>query len=235
MLAKRTSFTAWRAAENWGVTSMSQLRNFPRVEVVLLPEEILLVDSIRPLAKAVLLTRANLDLPGPTIISASQGFEQLSGYAEAELLGLSPRLLQGPLSERSTLERLRAACARAERFEGETVNYTRAGEPFLVHWCIDPIRGKDGSVTHFMAVQEDVTDSRAYARQWIAAETQRHSILGEASEQLAAIAEAILVLENTKRNFRSNQLAELRQRLLSVTKTKQPALASALRTSDAGR
>jgi len=210
---------------------MSQLRNFPRVEIVLQPEEIPLVESIRPLANAVLLTRSNLDLPGPTIIAASQGFELLTGYAADELCGLSPRVLQGPLTDRATLDRLRAVCGRAERFEGEAVNYTRSGVPFLVHWCIDPIRGSDGGVTHFIAIQEDVTDRRAYARQWIAAEQQRHTMLSDASEQMAAIAEAILVIESTKRSFRSNQLAELRLRLLSVAKAKQPALASAVRTS----
>jgi PAS domain S-box-containing protein len=188
------------------------------VAVELSPEELTLAESIQPLENAVVLTRATLELPGPTIIAVSRGFERLTGYATADAVGRSPRMLQGPLTDRATLDRLRAVCARGERFEGEAVNYRKDGTPYLLHWCIDPVHRADGTITHFMATQEDVTDQRDYARQWIRAEVARGSALSQTSEQLAAIAEAILVLERTKHSFRSSQLADLRRKLTAVAK-----------------
>lgn len=210
------------------------MRSVPRVEIVLTSEEISLVESIRPLTRGVVLTRANLDLPGPTIIGVSQGFERITGYREDDVRGYSPRLLQGPLTDRATLDRLRAVCTLGERFEGEAVNYTADGRAFLLHWCIDPIRSHDGAVTHFIAAQEDVTDQRAYARQWLKAETDRRSALNEVSQHMAAIAEAILVLEHTKRNFRSQQLGELRRRLLTVSNPSRAPGPNAVKPADEG-
>lgn len=204
------------------------------VAVTLSSEELSLAESVRPLESAVLVTRGGLDFPGPTIVAASLGFERLTGYGAEEVVGRSPRILQGSLTDHATLDRLRTLCARGERFEGETVNYRKNGEAFLLHWCIDPIRAGDGTITHFMAVQEDVTDHRPYARKWLEAETKRHSALSQASEQLAAIAETILVLEKTKQNFRSSQLAELRRRLVGVARQSAATRPGAVTPDGAG-
>lgn len=197
---------------------MANGQSAERIAVSLTGPEVSLVEGLRPLDRSVILTRANLDHPGPTIIGGSRGWEALTGYSVEEVIGRSPRLVQGPLTDRQVLSRLRAVCARGERFEGEAVNYRKSGEAFLMHWCIDPVRSAAGQITHYVAVQEDVTDRRHYARQWLQAETQRSSALSRASEQLAAIAEAILVLQQTKHSFRSSQLADLRYKLAEVAR-----------------
>jgi PAS domain S-box-containing protein len=187
-----------------------------RLPVQLSAEEDNLVTSLKRMGGAVVLTRANLDLPGPTIIGVNPGYEAITGYTGDEVLGWSPRITQGPLTERRVLDQVRECCQRGRRFEGETVNYRKNGEAFLLHWCINPLRDAAGEITHFLAVQEDVTEQRRYAADWIRAEHAARSALNDRSEHVAAIAEAILVLERTKQHFRSRELAQLRRKLEDV-------------------
>jgi serine phosphatase RsbU (regulator of sigma subunit) len=66
--------------------------------------------------------------------------------------------MQGPLTDRAVLERLRRDLGAGRRFVGETVNYRADGSPFIINWSIDPVTDADGVVTHYVAAQEDVTE-----------------------------------------------------------------------------
>ena len=54
--------------------------------------------------EAILITNAELDEPGPRIEYANPAFTRLTGYAPEEVLGRSPRLLQGARTERHALD-----------------------------------------------------------------------------------------------------------------------------------
>jgi hypothetical protein len=65
--------------------------------------------------------------------------------------------MQGPLTDRAELDRLRRCLEAGEPFEGEAINYRIDGRPFLNSWRIDPVADATGSVTHFIATQQDIT------------------------------------------------------------------------------
>lgn len=180
------------------------------------PAELILAASIAELPEPVIITRAQLDAPGPEIVAVSHAVAELTGYDAGELLGRTPRLLQGPLTDRTTTARLRASCLRGERFVGETVNYRKNGTPYLLHWTIDPLRDAQGRITHFFSLQRDITARHPYAREWLAAETRARAAQAQAAQAMAGIAETILTLEETKRSFRSRALGQLRARLLAI-------------------
>ena len=179
------------------------------------PDEHALVASVFALSEPVLVTRADLAAPGPTIIAASPAMTVLVGYAAEELAGRSPRLFQGPLTERAVLDRLRRACEQGARFIGATVNYRKDGSAYFCRWTIDPVRDAAGRITHFFSLQADVTDRVPYGRQWLEAEERARAIHARAGAQMALLTEAILVLEKTKRSFRSKELGVLRERLVA--------------------
>jgi PAS domain S-box-containing protein len=117
----------------------------------------LLGSAVEQAKEAILITDAELDLPGPRIIFVNPAFTQMTGYAAAEVIGKTPRLLQGPSSDRSVLDRLRQNLQRGEGFAGETVNYRKDGTEFELEWQIAPLRNADGATTHFVAIQRDIT------------------------------------------------------------------------------
>jgi PAS domain S-box-containing protein len=110
--------------------------------------------------EGILITDNQLDAPGPKIIFVNHGFERMTGYKAAEVLGQTPRILQGPRTERAVLDRLKADLRERGRFSGETYNYRKDGSEFRIHWSIWPLVDGEGAVTHYVAIQRDVTPGR---------------------------------------------------------------------------
>ncbi len=113
--------------------------------------------------ESVTVTDDMIERPGPRILFVNRAFTDLTGYRADEILGQSPRVLQGALTDRTLLDELRRALALRERFDGETVNYRKSGEPFVLNWRVLPVETDEG--TYFLALQSDVTKQR---------QTQRH-------------------------------------------------------------
>ncbi len=118
------------------------------------------VAALRFIHESVLVTTTDLEEPGPAIVYVNPAFTKMTGYTAEEVIGRNPRFLQGPKTRRSTLDRLRARLAAGETFEGEDVNYKKDGTEFFIDWYIEPLRDAQGRLTHFLAVQRDVTERR---------------------------------------------------------------------------
>ena len=108
-------------------------------------------------SESILVTDADLDGPGPIIVYANPAFERMTGWTAREVIGRSPRILQGAGTDLSIFLGMREALENGHRWEGQTVNYRKNGCQFVMEWSITPLRGKAGQITHFVAVQRDVT------------------------------------------------------------------------------
>lgn len=125
-------------------------------------EKLRLLDAaIEQSHNSVVITDADLDA-GPRIVYVNAGFERMTGYSRDEVLGQTPRILQGPATAREVLDRLYGALACGECFDGETTNYRKDGSWYQVRWHISPVHAEDDNrrVTHFVSVQQDITDER---------------------------------------------------------------------------
>jgi len=139
----------------------------------------LLESCIARLNDIVLITEAGpIDAPGPRIVFVNNAFERRTGYTREEVIGQTPRLLQGPKTQRAELDRVRAALERWQPVRAELVNYTKGGEEFWVDLDIVPIADAKGSFTHWVAVERDVTQ-RKLAEQALVESEQRYAVLFE--------------------------------------------------------
>ncbi len=121
----------------------------------------LLEASVAHLNDIVLITEADpSDEPGPRIVFVNDAFERLTGYRREEVLGKSPRFLQGPLTDRNELDRIRIALKAQQPVQSELINYTKAGEPVWLDIDIVPVTDAAGRPTHFVAVQRDITERK---------------------------------------------------------------------------
>jgi PAS domain S-box-containing protein len=136
----------------------------------------------------VVITEANpLDGIGPRIVFVNDAFLSQTGYERDEVLGKTPRLLQGPRTQRRELDRIAAALRRQEFVRAELINYTKAGAEYWTEIEIVPVRSAAGTVTHFVAVQRDMTERRSV-----------QEALSSMNEHLGAkVAERTLALENS--------------------------------------
>ena len=74
------------------------------------------------------------------ITYANKAFKKLTGYETAEVIGKSPRILQGVGTDKKVISRLAAALKSGRKFEGKAINYKKDGTPFIMFWRVLPIK-----------------------------------------------------------------------------------------------
>ncbi len=110
---------------------------------------------------AIVITEAEpIDEPGPRIIYVNEAFTRMTGYSPEEVLGKTPRILQGQNSDRTQLDKLRAALKQWQPSVVELNNYRKDGSEFWVEISIVPVANAEGWYTHWIAVERDITDRK---------------------------------------------------------------------------
>lgn len=118
----------------------------------------LLQTAVSRLNDIVLITEAEpLDAPGPRIVFVNDAFEKRTGYKPEEVIGKSPRIMQGPKTQKAELRRIGEALRKWQPVRSELINYTKSGELFWIELDIVPIANATGWYTHFVAVERDIT------------------------------------------------------------------------------
>ncbi|AVQ11081.1 PAS domain S-box protein [Leptospira santarosai] len=113
---------------------------------------------VHQISDSILVTDAQLELPGPKIIFVNPAFCKMTGYSKVDLVGQTPRILQGPLTNRKTMRDLKRSLTQGKDFSGETINYKKDGNPYNVEWHISAIRDSLGKILCFISIQRDITE-----------------------------------------------------------------------------
>ena len=74
------------------------------------------------------------------IIYANKAFKNLTGYDPSDVIGKTPRILQGVGTDKKVIGRLAVALKSGKKFQGKTINYKKDGTPFIMYWRVSPIR-----------------------------------------------------------------------------------------------
>lgn len=155
---------------------------------------------LESMTESVLVTSPDLERPGPSILYVNPAFEHMTGWSRDEVLGRSPRFLQGPKSDLSIFSDMRSALESGETWRGQTINYRKDGSEFVMAWSIVPIDDEQGSVCCHLAVQHDVTERITLERHLAAARNEEQKWLAR--------------LEDTNRTLR--QLNDEQQKTLNL-------------------
>ncbi len=95
------------------------------------------------------------DLP---ISYVNKGFSDLTGYSAEEITGKNCRFLQGSDTDQQAVKRIKSALNKGESVNQIIRNYRKNGEAFWNDLTINPVRSRKGDVTHFVALQNDITE-----------------------------------------------------------------------------
>jgi len=88
------------------------------------------------------------------IIYANKSFKKLTGHDPSEIIGKTPRILQGPGTDSKVIARLSRALKSGGKFEGKAINYKKDGTPFIMFWRVLPIRVAK-KITAWVAIQRE--------------------------------------------------------------------------------
>ncbi|TAG35876.1 MAG: PAS domain S-box protein [Polaromonas sp.] len=147
----------------------------------------LLRTAVSRLNDIVLITEGEpFDEPGPRIIFVNEAFERRTGYTQAEVIGKTPRLLQGPKTQRAELDRIGKALRAWQPVRGELINYTKSGEEFWLELDIVPIADSKGWFTHWVAVERDITERKMAQEAILRLNSDLEDRVQRRTEQLAA-------------------------------------------------
>lgn len=124
------------------------------------------------------LSRAVEQSPVSIVITDKEGvieyvnpkFTAVTGYSLEEAQGHTPRLLKSNVMPAEHYRRLWGTLLEGQEWRGELHNRKKNGDLFWELACISPITDRSGTITHFVAVKEDITEAKRL-------EAFRHALL----------------------------------------------------------
>jgi PAS domain S-box-containing protein len=98
------------------------------------------------------------------IVYINPGFTRLTGYTLDEVEGKKPgSFLQGELTDKATVKRIRDALNKRQPFYEEILNYSKTGAVYWVSLSINPVFDEQGNLQRFISIQANVTETKQKA------------------------------------------------------------------------
>jgi len=102
---------------------------------------------------------------GPRIIYVNPAFEQLMGYRSEDVVGQSPKILNGPDTDSHTRYRIRRAMREGKPIRTEILKYRKDGQPRWLDMNMVPLSDSQGNITHYACIERDLTRYKKIERQ----------------------------------------------------------------------
>ena len=88
-------------------------------------------------------------------------FVRVTGYTPLDVVGRNPRILKSGCNPPSVYKELWETVLAGREWRGELHNRRKNGDLFWESVSIAPIKDGDGTITHFLAIKEDITHRKA--------------------------------------------------------------------------
>ncbi|MBF0478204.1 MAG: PAS domain S-box protein [Candidatus Omnitrophica bacterium] len=89
-------------------------------------------------------------------------FTDITGYTSNEVIGKSPRFLQSGYTSQTDYQDLWNTILLGHNWSGELCNRRKNGEVYWAYVSISPIKNAKDLITHFVAIEEDITLRKEY-------------------------------------------------------------------------
>jgi sigma-B regulation protein RsbU (phosphoserine phosphatase) len=111
--------------------------------------------AVEQSASAVLITDKN-----GLIEYINPKFTELTGYTSEELLGQNPKIMQSGSTPLEHYQSMWQNLLSSGEWCGEIKNQKKNGEDYWVYECVSSIKNNQDEVTHFLALEEDITERK---------------------------------------------------------------------------
>ena len=114
------------------------------------------------------LLRAVEESPSSVVISDATGtieyvntkFCEVTGYTVDEVIGQNPRVLNAKIQPNVFYREMWETLSQGKEWRGEFCNKKKDGTLYWEHASISPLCDDRGNVTHYVAVKEDITETK---------------------------------------------------------------------------
>lgn len=141
--------------------------------------------AMRATSTGVIIVDARLQ-DKPTVF-VNEAFETITGYSAHEVIGRNLRFLhRGDLDQHGVVE-IRQAISHGHEMKAVVRNYRKDGKLFWNELTISPVHNKNGELTHFVGIQNDITLRKKSEAALQKSEQRIRAILDAASDAIICI------------------------------------------------
>ncbi len=140
----------------------------------------------------------------------NQAFTKVTGYSLAEAAYQNPRILQSGLTSKETYDELWATLKRGELWSGELCNKRKNGEIYFEFARIAPIHQPDGSISHYLAIKEDITEKKRLSEELDSYREHLEELVEQRTRQLEWAKQEAEQANQAKSAFLANMSHEIR-------------------------
>lgn len=112
-----------------------------------------LIKAIEQTTESIVITDA-----GGTILYTNPIFEQITGYSNAEAIGLNPRILKSEQHDDDFYREMWKTISGGETWRGQIINQKKDGSLFTEDASISPVFDEAGVIVNYVSVKRDITD-----------------------------------------------------------------------------
>ncbi len=154
------------------------------------------------------LQRAIEQSPATVVITDRDGvieyinprFCELTGYDMEEAVGRKPSIVSSGLMSREFYREFWTSILAGRQWAGEILNRKKNGELFWEHMIASAVRDAEGTISHFVAVKEDITERKRAERE-LASLNRTLRVLSEANQNLVHAEDEPSLLHKTCRSL----------------------------------
>jgi two-component system cell cycle sensor histidine kinase/response regulator CckA len=120
----------------------------------------LIATALKSIGEGVIITDKNWAKGDARILYVNDGFSEISGYTEIDVVGKGISLLHGKNTDFSIVEEMVLDIQAGRTAAGEMVGYKKDGTEFIMAWKVFPVYASGAEITNYVVIQRDVSQIR---------------------------------------------------------------------------